>query len=54
MKRTRRLTEAEIRRKYREILQRPRLSDVQIDRMRAHVRLLTQAICEHVWGKKVY
>lgn len=50
----RRLTASEIRHQYREILGRPRLSDQAIDRMRAHVRLLAQAICEHVWGKKVY
>jgi hypothetical protein len=54
MKRRRPLSEAEIRRRYRAILGRRRLSNAQIDRMRAHVRLLAQAICEHVWGKKVY
>lgn len=54
MKRRRRLTEAGIRRRYREILSRARLSDAQIDRMRGHVRLLAQAICEHVWRKKVF
>jgi len=54
MKRRRRPGEAELRRRYREILGRPRCSDGQIDRMRTHIRLLAQAICEHVWGKKVY
>jgi len=54
MKRKRRPRETELRGRYREILGRPRLSDAQIDQMRAHVRLLAQAICEHVWGKKVF
>lgn len=54
MKRKRRFTDAEMRRRYREILGRPRLSDSRIDQMRSHVRLLAQAICEHVWKKKVF
>lgn len=44
----------EIRRRYREILGRPRLSDAAIDRMRVSVRLVAQAICEHVWGKNAF
>ncbi len=54
MKRKPRLNDAEIRRRYREILERPKLSDQQIECLRSHVRLLAQAICEQVWGKKVY
>jgi len=44
---------AEIRRRYRELLGR-RLSNEQIERARRYVRLVAQAICEHVWGKKVF
>ena len=40
--------------RYREILERPDLSRKEIDEMRENVRLLAQAICEHVWGKKLY
>lgn len=53
-KRKGQLESSEIRRRYREILGQPKLSDREIDRMRVHVRLLAQVICEHVWGKKVY
>lgn len=54
MRGRRRRSEAEIRREYRRLLNRPRLSDAEIERMRAHVRLLAQAICEHVWETKVF
>lgn len=54
MKRKRLPRDVEIRRRYREILGRPRLSDARIDKMRKHVRLLAQAICEHVSGKQVF
>ncbi len=46
--------DAEIRRRYRELLGRPKLSDAEIERMRTHVRLLAQAICEHAWGTKAF
>lgn len=52
--RRRRSEDEELRRLYRELLKRPRLSDAAIDRMHANVRLLAQAICEHVWGKKAF
>ena len=53
MKRRRpRTEEAELRRLYRQLLKRPRLSAAAIDRMHTNVRLLAQAICEHAWGKK--
>lgn len=44
----------EVHRRYREILGRRRLSDAQIGRMRSHVRLLAQAICEHAWRQKAF
>lgn len=40
--------------KYQEVLASPKLPDEEIGRLRAHVRLLAQAICEHVWRRKVY
>ena len=40
--------------RYREILEMPDLPRKEIDEMRENVRLLAQAICEHVWGKKLY
>jgi len=39
---------------YRRILERPDLTDQAIDKMRYHVRLLAQTVCEHVWRKKFY
>jgi hypothetical protein len=39
--------------KYRTILRKPKLSDEEIDRMRANVRLLALAITEHVLKSKV-
>ncbi len=54
MTRRRLRSDTEIRRRYRELLKRPRLSDAQVERMRAHVRLLAQAICEHAWGTKAF
>jgi hypothetical protein len=39
---------------YRRALQRPDLSDREIDEMRLHVIRLAQALCEHVWGKRFY
>ena len=39
---------------YRRILERPQLTNEQIDEMREYVVLLAQTICEHVWGKKFY
>ncbi len=53
-KRLPRDSDAEIRRRYREILGQPRLSDREVDRLRVPVRLLAQAICEHVWKKQVF
>jgi hypothetical protein len=40
--------------KYRRILNRPTLTEREIDEMRNHTRLLARTICEHVWGKKFY
>ena len=40
--------------RYREILEKPNLSDKEIEAMRLHLGLLAQTICEHVWGKKFY
>ena len=45
---------SEIYARYREILEMPDLSRKEVDEMRENVRLLAQAICEHVWGKKLY
>jgi len=53
MRRQRKDRAAEIRKAYRQALGR-RLSDEQIERARRHMRLLAQAICEHVWGKKAF
>jgi hypothetical protein len=38
---------------YREILNKPRLSDEEIDRMRFYVRLLALALTEHVLKRKI-
>jgi hypothetical protein len=40
--------------KYRQILDRPDLTEKEIDNMRNHLKLLARTICEHVWGKKFY
>jgi hypothetical protein len=40
--------------KYRLILNRPDLTDKEIEEMRRHLGLLARTICEHVWGKKFY
>ena len=39
--------------KYGEILKKPKLSNEEIDKMRAHVRPLALAITEHVLKSKV-
>jgi hypothetical protein len=39
--------------RYREILNKPKPSDKEIDRMRVYVRLLALAIVEHVLKIKV-
>jgi hypothetical protein len=39
--------------KYREILEAPKLSDNEIDKMRTYVRLMALAITEHVAQCKV-
>jgi hypothetical protein len=39
--------------RYREILNKPKLSDEEIDRVRVFVRLLALAIAEHVLRSKV-
>ena len=39
---------------YRRLLQRPDLTDQEIDDMRKHVTRLAQVLCEHVWGKPFY
>jgi hypothetical protein len=39
--------------RYREILDKPKLSDEEIDRMRFNIRLLALAIVEHVLKVKV-
>jgi len=40
--------------KYRRILNRPELTNKEIDEMRNNLSLLARTICEHVWGKKFY
>jgi len=40
--------------RYRCILNRPGLTDREIDEMRKHLGLFAQTICEHIWGKKFY
>jgi len=54
-KRTRSGTKsARMRDVYRRLLQRPDLTDQEIDDMRKHVIRLAQVLCEHVWGKPFY
>ena len=43
-----------IRRRYRELLGKPGLSDAKVDTLRRPLRLLAQAICARVWGKRVF
>jgi hypothetical protein len=50
----RRARAVDVRRRYREILGRRRLSDAQVDRMRVQVRFLAQAIYEHPWRPKTF
>jgi hypothetical protein len=45
---------ARMRDAYRQALQRPDLTDREIDDMRPYVIRLAQALCEHVWGKRFY
>ena len=45
---------ARMREGYRRLLQRPDLTDQEIDAMRQHVIRLAQALCEHVWGMRFY
>jgi hypothetical protein len=45
---------ASIYEKYRRILNMPDLTNKEIDEMRKRISLLTQTICEHIWGKKFY
>jgi len=40
--------------KYRAILERPALTEREIDQMRENMRAIARAVCEHVWKKKVY
>jgi hypothetical protein len=49
----RRIKKKSIYDKYREILEKPKLSDEEIDKMRVNVRLLALAIVEHVLRSKV-
>lgn len=39
---------------YRESLNKPELTNIEIDEMRKNIQLIVQAICEHVWGKEFY
>lgn len=39
---------------YRKALVKEDLRDQEIDAMRQHVIRFAQAICEHVWGKRLY
>jgi len=39
---------------YRAILERPALTEREIDQMRENMRAIARAVCEHVWKKKVY
>ena len=45
---------ADIYAEYRQVLGKPKLRKQDIDKMREHLILLAQTICEHVWGKKFY
>jgi hypothetical protein len=40
--------------KYRTILERPNLTEREIDQMRENLTAIARAICEHVWKKKFY
>jgi hypothetical protein len=39
---------------YRKNLQKPVLTDNEVDAMRQQVIRLAQTLCEHVWGKLLY
>ncbi len=39
--------------KYREILEKPKLSDEEIDKMRKNIRLLAFTLTEHVLKTKI-
>jgi hypothetical protein len=43
-----------LRDEYRRLLQAPRLTDQEIDKMREHVIRLARTVCEHVWGKQFW
>jgi len=45
---------ARLRDAYCKLVQKPHLSDQQVDEMRKHVSQLARTICEHVWGKRFY
>ena len=40
--------------KYRQTLEMLDLTKKEIDKLRIHMILLPQTICEHIWGKKYY
>jgi hypothetical protein len=44
----------DLREQYRQILNMPELTDHEVREIRKNLRLLAQAICEHVWKKKFY
>jgi hypothetical protein len=39
---------------YRRILGMRNLKSAEIELIRRHVQSLAQAICEHIWGKKLH
>jgi len=39
---------------YRRILEKPDLSNKEIEEMRDNLRLIATTICEHVWKKKFH
>jgi hypothetical protein len=45
---------ARMRDTYRKVLEAPDLADREIDDMRQNVIRLAQALCEHVWGNRLY
>jgi hypothetical protein len=51
---TRRKKKNDIYETYGQVLGMPNLTNSEIDECRRPIILLTQTICEHVWGQKFY
>lgn len=49
----RKIKEKSIYDKYREILDKPKLTDEEIDKMRRNIRLLALSLVEHVSNRKI-